>query len=108
MLLYLDFVSKLSDLPLNILYRLNFKTGHINCHISLPFEIPKCLSSSLNHMLQLWKGAPCFLVLYYYCTPLQPLSSVLTNTDYLLLSEAVSNFILVNRMARCLDMGLPL
>jgi len=31
------FFSELSGLPLKILFRLNFKTDHVTCHISLPF-----------------------------------------------------------------------
>jgi len=86
----------MSGLPLNVLYRLNFKTGHVNCHISLPFEVPKFLSSSPNRMLQLWKGAPCFLAFYYYYTPLQPhlicvnqhkLRVVVNNCQYLYFGE---------------------
>jgi len=59
-------------------------------------------------MLQLWKVAPCFLVLCYYCTPLQPPLICVNQHNYLLLSEALITFILVNGIARFLDMGLLL
>jgi len=103
--IWIFFFFKLGGLPPNILCRLNSKTGRVNCHICLPFEVPKCLSSSQNHILQLWKGAPCLLALYYYCTALHS-SLICVNQHKLFV--AVSTFILVTGMARCLDMGLLL
>ena len=55
---YIWIFSKLSGLLLNILYHLNFKTGHVNCHISLPFEVPKCLSSPTRSYAEAMEMSP--------------------------------------------------
>jgi hypothetical protein len=104
MLLYTA-VSEVTGSLFSVLHQLNLTTVHVNCYISLPFELAKYLSSSPSRMLKLWKGAPCLLA--FYLVP-NPLWSVSTSTKCLLLSEATTTFILVNRMARWLDMGLLL